>query len=78
MHTRNCPRVHNYLSKNQFDMVSLEVMVRAEFGDAIFDQNKAFLETYFKKEAVHIKAYFEMLDARVAELKQVGGGEEMI
>ena len=40
--------------------------------------NKKFLLLYFKKEAVNVKAYFEMLDARVAELKHIGGGEEMI
>lgn len=59
-------------------MAQLEQMVRAEFGDTLVNQDKVFLEGYFKKKAVNIKAYFEMLDARVAELKQVGGGEEMI
>ena len=53
-------------------------MVRDQFGNASYDKNKEFLEGYFKKEAINVKAYFEMLDARVAELKQVGGGEEMI
>jgi hypothetical protein len=78
MHTRNCPRVHKYLSKNGFDMLKLGEMVREEFGSALVYKNIEFLEGYFKKEAVHVKAYFEMLDARVAELKQDGGGEEMI
>jgi hypothetical protein len=78
MHTRNCPKVHKYLSKDKWDMAGLEVLLRAEFGDALVDKNKQVLEGYFKKEATDIKKYFEMLDARVAELKQVGGGEEMI
>ena len=28
--------------------------------------------------STNVRDYFEMLDARVAELKQIGGGEEMM
>jgi len=36
------------------------------------------MEEYFEESLHDVKEYFETLDARVAELKHIGGGEEMI
>jgi hypothetical protein len=59
-------------------MPRLEKMLREEFGDENVNSTKAWLENYFGKKAKDVKAYFEMLDARVAELKHAGGGGDMI
>ena len=53
-------------------------MLREEFSDENVNFTKAWLENYFGKDAKNVKMYFEMLDARVAELKHAGGGGEMV
>lgn len=78
MHTRNCKRVHDYLNKDRWDMARLEKNLRAEFGEDFYQETKAKMEKYWGEPVKNLRDYFEMLDARVAELKHAGGGQEMI
>ena len=78
MHTRNCKRVHDYLTKDLFDMDLLERLLRINIGDDVVTATWKSLEEHFHNEAKNLRDYFEMLDSRVAELKHAGGGEEMI
>ena len=78
MHTRNCKKVHDFLNKDQFDIVRLYEMVRSEFGRTEVANLNQKLSEYFQMPSKNVRDYFEMLDARVAELKQIGGGEEMM
>ena len=78
MHTRNCKRVHSYLNDDLFDMELLDKMMREEFGSDNVDRDIKVLEKHFKKEIKNLRDYFSALDGRVAELKQLGGGSEMI
>jgi len=77
MHTRNCKTVHDYLNKDLWDMKRLERMLDEEMGEDVVKETKAKLLAYWKIEPKNIRDYFEQLDARVAELKQAGGGPEM-
>jgi hypothetical protein len=78
MHTRNCKKVHDYLTKDLFDMDLLERLLRINIGDELVNDTWKKLEDHFQQKASNLRDYFEMLDSRVAELKQIGGGEEMI
>lgn len=56
----------------------LERLLRINIGDELVDDTWKKLEDHFQQKASNLRDYFEMLDSRVAELKQIGGGEEMI
>ena len=66
------------LKKNTWDMVKVDKMLKEYFGEVYILDTMMKLAEYFNTPVTDTKKYFEMLDARVAELKQVGGGEEMI
>ena len=69
MHTMNCKRVHDYLNKDKFDMQRLEREMTEYFGAALVEQTKLELKAHFGLPADNIRSFFEMLDARVAEIK---------
>ena len=69
MHTRNCKTVHNYLNKDKWDMKRLERMMDETFGKDLVDETRKKVIDYWKHDINNIRDYFEMLDARVAELK---------
>lgn len=56
----------------------LERLLRINIGDELVNDTWKKLEDHFQQKASNLRDYFEMLDSRVAELKQIGGGEEMI
>ena len=56
----------------------LEKMLTEEVGEMNINETKEYLKTYFGKDISNIRDYFEMLDARVAELKHSGGGLHML
>ena len=58
-------------------MKRLERMLNEEIGEDVVNETKAKMLAYWKIEPKNIRDYFEQLDARVAELKQAGGGPEM-
>jgi len=58
-------------------MELVERKMIAEFGKDIVDQTRKELTEYFGIPVNNLKTYFEMLDTRVAELKQQGGGGMM-
>lgn len=47
------------------------------FGETLINQSKAELKEHFKMEVNNIRTFFEMLDTRVAELKQIGGTNDL-
>jgi hypothetical protein len=55
----------------------LEKMVQDEFRQENVQRTKEIVEARFGEKAYNLRDYFEMLDARVAEYKQLGGHEEM-
>jgi hypothetical protein len=69
MHTRNCKKVHDYLTKDLFDMDLLERLLRINIGDELINDTWKKLEDHFQQKASNLRDYFEMLDSRVAELK---------
>jgi hypothetical protein len=69
MHTRNCKKVHDYLTKDLFDMDLLERLLRINIGDELVNDTWKKLEDHFQQKASNLRDYFEMLDSRVAELK---------
>ena len=50
MHTRNCKTVHDFLNKDQFDMVQLEKDMRQVFGSDYIDETQKKLVKYFENE----------------------------
>ena len=77
MHTRNCKTVHDYLNKDQWDMKRLEKMLDETIGADVVEETKKKVMEYWNETPNNIRDYFEMLDARVAELKQAGGSDDM-
>lgn len=53
-------------------------MLRDIVGDEEVNETWTRLEEYFETKANDLKEYFYMLDSRIAELKQIGGGKEMV
>ena len=77
MHTRNCKRVHDHLNKDRFDMVRLDKMLEEYFGQQNVADTKLILEKYFGQPVKNVRDYFEMLDARIAEMKHAGGHPDL-
>ena len=50
-------------------MKRLDQMLQDQIGKDIVDKTKEKMVSYWKEEIKTIRDYFEMLDARVAELK---------
>ena len=44
-------------------------MLKEEIGNNNFQRTKELMETYWNKSVTNLRDYFEMIDARVAELK---------
>lgn len=58
-------------------MKRLEAMLEEDIGKDVVDEYKQKMKAYWKEDITNIRDYFEMLDARVAELKQAGGSDDM-
>jgi hypothetical protein len=69
LHTRNCKHLHEYLNKDKFDVDRLDRMMKEEFGEKYYVIKKD-LEDYFGLNITNVREYFNLIDARVAELYQ--------
>ena len=52
-------------------------MMEDYFGKDMVESTKKKLESHFEFKVQSLRDYFEAVDARVAELKHLGGGLEM-
>jgi hypothetical protein len=75
MQVSNCKRSYDFIFKDYFDITSVEKAMITEFGQEEINQSKRELSNYFNKEVKNLRTYFELLDTRVAEIKQSGGGD---
>lgn len=70
MHTANCKTLHKYLSHDKYDMERLHQMVYDHFGRPMIDEIETLLEQYYEKDITTLKQYFNLIDAKVAEMYQ--------
>lgn len=76
MHSKNCGVVHDFLQNDRFIHKHLIELINKEFGEEDMIKSKENLVSSFG-EVRSFRDYFEMIDARVAEYKQMGGDEMM-
>ena len=46
-------------------------------GESVYERSVKEMEEYWEEPVDNLRTYFEMLDAKVAELKHMGGGADM-
>ena len=68
MHTTSCKRVHDYINKDRFNMSLLQEKMINEVGTENYEKTKTEMERYWKLPVKNLRTYFEMIDARTAEL----------
>ena len=68
MHTTSCKRVHDYINKDRFNMSLLQEKITNQIGKENYEKTKKDMEAYWKLPVKNLRTYFEMIDARTAEL----------
>ena len=75
MHTRNCTNAHKYLNDDRFDTVGLEAKIVETFGAETVEWTKKQLEAHFGEYPKDLRQYFNLLDAKIAEMYHLGDME---
>lgn len=78
MLTETCERVHQFFIEDKYDRTGLEHILSKKIGNEEFANITMQIEEHYQIQPKDIRTIFEMLDQRVCELKQTGGGSEMI